>query len=368
MHHLSPPPIPTDLPKPTYSSGLHDLSPVPSQALPPPHDPRYTSELVSSPTTVAPAISVRGEKDDAQNTQPRLLLAGYSYGALITTHLPPIISSVISQFQSPAEGSACAEIRLRAESLADQQNEAMLTIFSSLLNTHSHKRGRSLHAHDALQSPTQKASGGVRVGGEEDLRRASHDSYRSRNSFSLDSPEKLRRSVDRVRSIGRTKRFSPKRTNTQGSSASSHKSKGNGSQTSFEKVPPHNGSPDIEKTALCKAVPDLGVGLQTAYLLVSPLQGLAGHLVTLWSTRSWKDSIPDHEMKLAVDPTLAIFGDDDVFVSVKRLRSWADRLSEASKEKGNFRSAEVSGAGHFWQDYEAIKVLQDEVRAFVQTL
>jgi pimeloyl-ACP methyl ester carboxylesterase len=102
--------------------------------------------------------------------------------------------------------------------------------------------------------------------------------------------------------------------------------------------------------------------------LFSPSLDNANSEIIRWSSRSWKDKIPDHEMKLTVDPTLAVFGDDDVFVSVKRLRSWADRLSEASKGSGKFRYAEISGAGHFWQDYEAVKVLQEEVRAFVQTL
>jgi pimeloyl-ACP methyl ester carboxylesterase len=73
-------------------------------------------------------------------------------------------------------------------------------------------------------------------------------------------------------------------------------------------------------------------------------------------------------MKLAVDPSLVVFGDDDVFVSVKRLRSWAEKLSEASNGSGRFRYAEVKKAGHFWLDSEAVKILQEEVKAFVETL
>jgi pimeloyl-ACP methyl ester carboxylesterase len=121
-------------------------------------------------------------------------------------------------------------------------------------------------------------------------------------------------------------------------------------------------------TVVCKEVPGIGSGLQTAYLLISPLQGLVSHLLTLWSSRSWKDQIPDHEMKLTVDPSLVVFGDDDLFVSAKRLRSWVGKLSEASKGSGRFRHAEVPGAGHFWQDFEAVKLLQEEVQAFVKTL
>lgn len=367
MHLLSPPPVPTDLLKFTrFDSELHDLTPVPSQALPPPRlsDPRYVTAAVPNPhpAVPAPAIAVRGNTVEVPNTGPCLLLAGYSYGALITTYLPPIISSIIAQFQSPAEGSAHSEIRLRAECLAAQQNEVMQTQITSLLNAHSHKRGRSLHADDLLHSPKlRKSSGGVRMGGEENLRRASHDSYRSRSSFTIETPEMVRRSVDRVRSIGKTKRFLPKRQN----SASSPKA--NGSQSSFEHVSPEDGSSKMD-TVVCKEVPGIGSGLQTAYLLISPLQGLVSHLLTLWSSRSWKDQIPDHEMKLTVDPSLVVFGDDDLFVGAKRLRSWVGKLSAASKGSGRFRHAEVSGAGHFWQDFEAVKLLQEEVQAFVKTL
>ena len=372
LHHISPPSIPIDLPQSTRSDPeLHDLSPVPSQALPLPRasDPRYVTAPVCSLTLGTPAIAGQEETIQAPNSQPRLLLAGYSYGSLITTNLPPMISSVIAQFQNPVEGSAHAEIRLRASCLAAQQNEAIQTQMSWLLNTHFHKRGRSLHADDVLHSPKlRKLSGGVRIGGEEDLRRASHDSHRSRSSFSIEAPEMVRKSVDRVRSIGKTKRFSPRRQNTHGSRVSSHKSGGDGSQSSFENISPIDETAKTEKGVVYKEVAGIGDGLQMAYLLVSPLQGLVSHLVTLWSARSWKGTIPDHEMKLVVDPTLAIFGDDDVFVSIKRLRSWAERLIEASKGSGQFRYAEVSGAGHFWQDFEAVKTLQGEIKAFVQTL
>jgi len=372
MHHLSPPPVPIELPKFTRSDPkLHDLSPVPSQALPAPRpsDPRYVTASVSSPTPVAPAILVEEEKVHTPNVEPRLLLAGYSYGALITKCLPPIIGSVISPFQSPVQGSAHAEIRLRADCLATQQNELMQTQMSTLLNTHFHKRGRSLHADDILHSPKlRKSSGGVRMGGEEDLRRASHDSFRSRSSFSIDAPEMVRKSVDRVRSIGKSKRFSPRIQNTQGSTASSNKRKGHESESSFEQISPGDETGKAEKGNVCNEIANIGLGLQTAYLLVSPLQGLVSNLVTLWSSKFVKDSVAENEMKLTVDPTLAVFGDDDVFVSVKKLRGWAERLAEAGKGNGRFRYAEVSGAGHFWQDYEAIKVLETEVKAFVQTL
>jgi hypothetical protein len=66
------------------------------------------------------------------------------------------------------------------------------------------------------------------MGGEEDIRRASHESFRSRSSFTIEAAETVRKSVDRVRSIGKPKspyspRKSPRRQNTRASFASSHR-------------------------------------------------------------------------------------------------------------------------------------------------
>ena len=366
MHLVSPPPMPTDLSVFTCSDPeLHNLSPVPSQALPSPRrsDPRYVTASIKSSIPLGPAVAIQQDKVKVSNTGPCLLLAGYSYGSLITTYLPPILSSVIAQFQNPAEGSAHAEIRLRAECLATQQNEAIQAQISALLNAQSHKRGRSLYGDDLHSPKLRKPSSGIRMGGEENLRRASNDSHRSRSSFSVEAPEMVRKSVERVRSLSKTTRFSPKRHSTQGTAASSHVAKG--SRSSIEHI---DGPGRAQDTVVYREVPGIGRELQTAYLLISPLQGLVSNLLTLWSSRSWKDQLPDHEMKLAVDPSLVVFGDDDVFVSVKRLRSWAEKLSEASNGIGRFRYAEVKKAGHFWLDSEAVKVLQEEVKAFVETL
>lgn len=198
LHLLSPPQAPPN--QPVFTRSDYDLTPVPSQALPPPH----TEHL--SPKSSRPSITIQSERSDGN---PRLLLAGYSYGALITSSLPAILSSIIAPFQNPLPASAHAEIRLRAECLAVQQNDLMHRNISSLLESLHHRRGRSLGADDLLHSP--KTRGGVRMGGDEDSRRVSHDSYRSRSSFTMETPELVRKSVDRVRSITRANRFPPRR-------------------------------------------------------------------------------------------------------------------------------------------------------------
>ena len=343
---------------------LHDLSPVPSQAVPPPHnyDPLSPTSSSTLPQIEAPRTP---------NSQPRLLLAGYSYGAMITSALPPILSSIIQPFQTPILGSSRAEIRMRADCLADQQNELMNARVASLLSQ-MHRRGRSLQIDDhILSSPKSRiSSGGVRMGGEEDLRRASHESHRSRSSFTVDTPERVRKSVDRVRSIARSSRLSINRANSHGSISASSKKKGSESESSIEQITADEDAMKVEKKETIKAIPGIGDGLQPAYLLVSPLHGWVSTLATMWSSKSGREKELDSDVKFMVDPTLAIFGDDDVFVSAKRLRGWAEKLkgTKGKSETCLFRHREVYGAGHFWHDHEATRILQEEVRAFVASL
>jgi hypothetical protein len=368
LHSFSPPSptIPLEQPRFTRSDPeLHDLSPVPSQAVPPQRIPEtpYLSPGAHDPITYP--------EDGVPNSKPRLLLAGYSYGAMIVGSLPPIISSIIQPFQNPLPGSPEAEIRMRAGGLAEQQNELMNARVVSLLSQ-MHSRGRSLQIEDhKLSNPKiRRTSGGVRMGGEEDLRRASHESFRSRSSFTLDAPERVRKSVDRVRSIAKSTRFSPGRTNSLGSLASSRKKKANGSDSSIEHMAPGQVEAKVEDKEIIKPVPGVGEGLQTAYLLVSPLHGWVNTLATMWSSKLGGSKDIAGETKFTVDPTLAVFGDDDVFVNIKRLRTWVERVNgtKGDGKRCHFRHKEVSGAGHFWHDYEAIRILQEEVKRFVATL
>ena len=204
------------------------------------------------------------------------------------------------------------------------------------------------------------------MGGDEDPRRASHESYRPGNSFAIETPELVKKSVDRVRSITRHKKFSPKRHASQGS-FSSYKNKKRESSSTIDKKRSDE-EEEAKKKQMIQPIP--GITLKAGYLLVSPLQGWVNTLATMWSaTSAGRDTISENEMKLAIDPTLALFGDGDVFVSVKRLHAWAEKLANAGKGGGSqFRYREVANAGHFWHDHEAVKVLQDEIKSFVSTL
>ena len=295
----------------------------------------------------------------------RLLLAGYSYGALITTCLPPILSNIVAPFQSPRPGSSFAEIRLRASCLATQQNVLIKSHFQSLIT--SPIRGRRHPTDDYnLQSPKiRKSNGGVRIGGEEDLRRASHDSHRSRSTFTIDTPERVRRSVDRFRHM--SNRGPSRRSGSRGSVGQANK--GNELDDSTEVLPQQT---LVDEKNKIQAVPGIVDSVRVAYLLVSPLQGFISTLATMGSIGLIRQNIAttQHEAKLTVDPTLALYGDDDLFVSARKLRSWVERLDGMSQQANqcNFRHKEIVGAGHFWHNHDAIKSLQEEVKSFVGSL
>jgi hypothetical protein len=364
LHHLSPPsPYPQiEQPKFTkYHSELHDLTPIPSQAIPPSHD-------TLSPISSNPIPQIELKPFATPSSQPLLLLAGYSYGAMITSCLPPIISALIDPFQSPEVGSSYAEIRMRAECLADQQNELIHERVASL-QAQMHRRGRSLQIEDhILSSPKiRKVSGGVRMGGEEDLRRGSHESHRSRSSFTIETPERVKKSVDRVRSIAKAQHMA-RRGNSIGSITSISRKKGSESESSLDHIAVDEVK--LEEKQTCKAISGIGEGLQTAYLLVSPLHGWVSTLATMWGSKFGREKDMEPDRKFTIDPTLALFGDDDIFVSVKRLRSWVEKLkaTEGQGEACQFRHREVTGAGHFWHDHEAVRILQEEVKSFVVSL
>ncbi|KAG9241079.1 Alpha/Beta hydrolase protein [Calycina marina] len=287
---------------------------------------------------------------------PLLLLAGYSYGALITTTLPPILSSVLGPFQTPTVGNAYAEIRLRASHLASQQNNVLKFQLQSMLS--SPVRGRRHPADDQFpNSPRTRTVNGVRVGGDEDIRRASHESYRSRTSFVMDTPERVRRSVDRMRHMRRSRCAGSLSLDASASA----------SDTEVDDCPPQSATDDPNKV---EAVPGIGENLKVAYLLVSPLRGMISTLVTMGSIGLGRHTaqLTKTEMKLVTEPTLAVYGDDDIFISVKTLRSWVERLGSATTRHNKFRHREVPGAGHFWHDATAIDVLRQEVRGFVSSL
>jgi alpha/beta superfamily hydrolase len=354
----------------------YDLSPIQSHVVPAPqsHDyhqskKRQTMGALGQATDMV--YNKRSNGTIWSLSRTLILLGGYSYGSLITMSLPTI-SSVLEIFKAPELGTAASEIRLRAQQLASQQNEFFASYAAELQRESDnamerrHKRGRSLKSNQSL-SP-RKISSGVRIGGEEsnpELRRTSHD---SRRSFSIDAPDRLRKSMDRVRSMGRRPNsaiLSPKRHKSLGTVAARPLS----SSSSTNSPTPVDGNND-EKIKTTMEIVELDE-LRACYLLVSPLQGLVHSLASMWTlpksklrSHSKTGDDPSEEICiLASNDTLAVFGDRDVFTSSKKLRAWASEL--ANREESRFQYVEINGAGHFWHEDGVVQSLKNAVEEFV---
>lgn len=269
---------------------------------------------------------------------PPFIMGGYSYGAMITTLLPPL-PALLAPFETPELGSASAEIRLRAEHLADIERGVLARAKAALK-----ERGGA--------SPRRSA--GIRVGGTESGEvRKSGD---GRRSFMGGTEERIRRSIGDV--VGRRRR----------------RESGEGEGREGREV---KGPRRLE-----------GVGLvvpRPAYLLVSPLQGVITHLATMSFLPSKfslpfrspsrhndpRETTPPNEQrtemfpedhKLTENPTLAIFGDRDGFVPASRLRAWAARMQGVRGSR--FHAVEVSTGGHFWIEEGVLGKLVGAVRGF----
>lgn len=317
-----------------------------------------TSPRVGSPT-FAPGSPGSPVPPERPADNPILLQAGYSYGAMVTTNLPPL-DTVLAPFSTPACGSPAAEIRLRAQHLAETQNTVLASARAAAIDRHN---GRS----------PRKALG-LRIGGDEESRK-SHD---SRRSISSDFEERLHKGVAELMTKAR---------------------KGHRKHVLSEES--EEAPPAADEARKPAPVPEnlLPVPNRTshrpAYLLISPLQGMVTNLATMslpspiaslsrrlptrsfsWSSKVGTEAGPttderpeelpttDAERKLILHPTLAIYGDRDSFVAARKLRDWASRLENAPNSK--FRAHEVSSAGHFWVQGNAAVTMRDAVRIFAE--
>ncbi|KAK2017207.1 hypothetical protein LZ32DRAFT_40888 [Colletotrichum eremochloae] len=312
-------------------------------------DPFSPSASRLQATTSSPSPP-DAQPNPSPSQHPLLLLGGYSYGAMITTQIPPM-AQILAQFKLPPAGSAAADIRLRAQHLAEQQNLILASARAA-----------------STMSPRKKYFG-MRVGGDEDTQRRSHEARRSvsetRRSFSIDAEDKIRRGVNDL--LAKTKR---------------HHHKGAAvAQEKLETIPSnHEISVVVEEVANLTPV-------RPAYLLISPLQGVITNLATM----SFLPAVPGRglfsragkardqgapaftsghrqmsESKLIENQTLALFGDRDGFVPVAKLRTWAARLEGI--EGSQFHGEEVASAGHFWTEGKVAQVLRDKVCDFAARL
>ena len=270
--------------------------------------------------------------------RPVLLLGGYSYGAIITTHLPPL-GAILQSFLSPDLDSHAGQVRLRAQHLADQENLVLGSARAAMLEHHNQ------------HIPRSSSKRGVRIGGDEGgSPRKSHESH-GRRSFSLDAEDKIRRGVHDLVAKARSGRHGHRPSTATA-----------GTKMEVEVEKPSEGPMD--------RILDL-IRPQPAYLLVSAPQGLATHLATLslipsaWSKNKSPVDLAAEE-KLIRNPTLAVYGDADSFTPAAKLRTWKTKME--GRDGSLFRGVEVATGGHFWVEEGVLERLKGAVGEFAGKL
>lgn len=331
----------------------------------------HVFEPVPTTTPIAEASDYMGPHGGSRPVTPSashdtnkpslFLMGGYSYGSMITMQLPSL-ETILHQFDTPACSSHAAEIRLRAQHLAEVQNTTLGSARAAALEH---------QANTLSHSPT-----GMRFGGEESSRKHHH----SRLSFSHDTEEKIHKGVSELMA-----------------KAKSHKRRISGKDHSFVGGDAAHDTRETKQQPAKDCLPSVPdrVVARPAYLLVSPLQGLINNLATfslLPRRPSWKGltrslsspaataspmgelgpdsetdlSLEEAEAKLVRNPTLAIYGDNDGFVPVRKLRPWATRLEGIPHS--SFRAHEVSGASHFWAQGRSAYTLKDAIKTFAGSI
>ncbi len=256
---------------------------------------------------------------------PRLILAGYSYGSMVASHLPSA-ERVLKLFESAAEGSAESEIQLRASHLSSQtwkDHETRQERKCGRMNL------RAPPSHSDIGSSHSSSS--VLVGGFESEAAEQRIDRESRRSLDV------RKSLDRVHEkiCFRSHRFP------------------NGRKESDDDTNPAGPKCNMIVPQIC-------------YLLISPVLPPVAAFATFFSDLSFKGrgtekgiSSHDASHELTRYPSLAVYGSKDFFTSVKKLRTWGQELSRTAGS--DFLSHEVDGAGHFWHETGALEQMKQRI-------
>ncbi|USP82758.1 uncharacterized protein yc1106_10032 [Curvularia clavata] len=267
-----------------------------------------------SPSSIAP---VHMQNDVC----PLVVLGGYSYGSLILRNLPPV-PTILQPFSAPLAGSAADEVVLRARKLADQSNMEWVTL------ARDETRARKNRAkHNSQPSIT--------MGGEETNPSKRRSSREIRRSLEGSTRLEIR---TRLRSLSHKRRdHNEPVTPTKAESEAT--------------TPTKVESPDF-------TMPD------TRYLIISPLTPpLSSLAAPALIHKFWSRSKDDHQEIVGKHICLAIYGDQDIFTSAKKLRDWSEQLKV--NPASQFRSVEVAGAGHFWVEHGVEEQLRVALKEWI---
>ncbi|KIV94291.1 hypothetical protein PV10_02073 [Exophiala mesophila] len=291
--------------------------------------------------------------------RPLLVLAGYSYGSMITSHLPKL--EVVAQlFEAPKEDSAEKEIQRRACDLA-RDGRAYIEMYTTDMTLSSPRGRRERWDQNGERSPPAtphqrpQLHHPVTMGGyESDVagRRVSRESSRR----SIDG-ERVKQSFDRVRH-----KMSVRKSSSQ--------------QQSPTKILPED---KTERALEAKEMTrDASIVPRIAFVLISPLLPPVAGFITMFSklklvtkASNMCNSGPNQEHdggefeQLVRWPCLCVFGSKDAFTSDGKLQRWTEQLR--ARAGSQFVSIRTN-SGHFWIDSEGIVRLQQGMIDWIAAL
>jgi hypothetical protein len=271
--------------------------------------PISTSDPISTlePSSMAPPLD--GLTGTPNDTCPIVILGGYSYGSMILRHLPPV-QTILQPFTASVAGSAADEILIRVRKLADQSNLE----WRNIAREEARARRTSQAGHNSKPS--------MAMGGEET------------------SPDKRRSSRDVRRSVEGGSRLEIR---TRLRSLSHRRRENSNSLT----------PPEIKSATI--TMPDI------RYLMISPLTAPISMLAApALGHKFWSNSKEGYQNVIGKHPSLAVYGNQDMFASTKRIRDWTKQLK--AEPGSRFNSIEVAGAGHFWVESNIEEKLRTALR------
>jgi hypothetical protein len=101
---------------------------------------------------------------------------------------------------------------------------------------------------------------------------------------------------------------------------------------------------------------------EVRYLLISPLTPPVSTLVAPGLGQKFWNREKEGGEVVGKHSALAVFGDQDIFSSVKRSREWVERMGAMAGSR--FEHVEVAGAGHFWHEVGVEERLRGVLRGW----
>ncbi|KAL8690642.1 MAG: hypothetical protein Q9218_003956 [Villophora microphyllina] len=251
-----------------------------------------------------------------------IILSGYSYGALLTRHLPNV-PVMLGRFSKVLKTSTEAEIRHRAVALAAVTAIDMVAQRSQRPVRETNNAGQAFNGHGPASH--------VLTGSES-----------SSAALEVGSPAWERAQVKKEHMKTLQKPF--KRTEKKDS------------------WPDQQFGEEPEEEDFLKR---LDVPLpKTHYMLVSLLLEPAASFVCAFCTLTSND-VTKLDEKFLYNITLVLHGQLDKFTSAKKVLHWISELQKHSNERSKL--VEVPDAGHFWKEPGSMEALRSQVGKWIAT-